>query len=74
MLKEAIEEEKTPKEIVVELKEAVAKHNITEAVSHKFHFRIFNNRCVIALNFVSADYVKLTLTGNFSICFKQQLI
>ena len=33
MLKEAIEEEKTPKEIVIELKDAVAKHNLTEAVS-----------------------------------------
>ena len=33
MLKEAIEEEKSSKEIVAELKEAVAKHNITECVS-----------------------------------------
>ena len=33
MLKEAIEEEKSSKEIVAELKDAVAKHNITESVS-----------------------------------------
>ena len=33
MLKEAIEEEKTPKEIVLEMKEAMAKFNIPENVS-----------------------------------------
>jgi len=34
MLKEAIEEEKTSKEIVAELKDAIAKYNITESVSY----------------------------------------
>jgi hypothetical protein len=32
MLMEAIEEEKTPKEIIVEMREAMAKYNIPENV------------------------------------------
>ena len=37
MLKEAIEEEKTPKEIVLEMKEAMAKFNIPENVRSLFY-------------------------------------
>jgi len=36
MLKEAIQEEKTPKEIVLEMKENMAKYNIPENVSFIF--------------------------------------